>query len=109
MEDPKTVFERVCKELEKGAEIARKEKIRLVLENEHACAVESVAALNAVRPAGLGLNWDPSNGYTTGEHNTFPDGYAKLDKKRIWHMHVKLRPGCHYRPVQVAAGRGGED
>jgi len=93
VEDPKTVFERVCKDLEKGAEIARKEKIRLVLENEHACNVatarESVAALNAVRSAGLGLNWDPGNAYAAGEHNTFPDGYAKLDKKRIWHMHVK--------------------
>lgn len=112
VEDPKTVFERVRKDLEKSAEIARKEKIRLVPENEHACNVatarESVAALNAVRSAGLGLNWDPGNAYAGGEHDTFPEGYAMLDKKRIWHMHVKdcdQDAAGKYRWLPAGAGK----
>jgi L-ribulose-5-phosphate 3-epimerase len=91
--DPKTVFDRVAKELDKTAEIARKENIRLVLENEFSCnvatGVESAAMLKAVKSPALGLNWDPGNAYAAGEKKPYPDGYDPLDKKRIWHMHLK--------------------
>jgi sugar phosphate isomerase/epimerase len=91
--DPQAIFDRVAKELEKAAAIAQREGIRLVLENEPACnvatAVESVAMLKAVKSPALGLNWDPGNAYMIGEQTPFPDGYAMLDKKRIWHMHLK--------------------
>lgn len=90
--EPKTVFDRVAKELEKTAEIARREGIRLVLENEFSCNVatgaESAAMLDAVKASALGLNWDSGNAYAAGE-TPFPDGYEPLDKKRIWHMHLK--------------------
>ncbi|HXX99545.1 MAG TPA: sugar phosphate isomerase/epimerase family protein [Candidatus Limnocylindrales bacterium] len=90
--DPKSVFERVAKELEKTAAIAQREGIRLVLENEFSCnvatGVESAALLDAVKSPALGLNWDPGNAYAAGE-TPFPDGYAPIDKKRIWHMHLK--------------------
>jgi len=86
--------------------------MRLVLENEHACNVatarESVAALNAVRSAGLGLNWDPGNAFAGGEHDTYPTGYAMLDKKRIWHMHVKdcdQDAAGKYRWLPAGAGK----
>lgn len=112
VEKPETVFERVCKELEKGATIAAKEKMRLVLENEGACNVgtarESVALLNAVRSPGLGLNWDPGNAYGLGEHDTYPEGYGMLDKKRIWHMHVKdceALPDGRHKWLPVGAGK----
>jgi sugar phosphate isomerase/epimerase len=36
----------------------------------------------------LGANWDVGNGYIQGEVS-YPDGYNALDKKRIWHMHLK--------------------
>ncbi len=91
--DPKTVFDRVAKELDKTAEIAKKENIRLVLENEFSCnvatGVESAAMLKAVKSPALGLNWDAGNAYDAGEKKPYPDGYDPLDKKRIWHMHLK--------------------
>ena len=105
VEDPKTVFERVAKELDRTAEIAKREGIRLVLENEFACNVatgaESAAMLNAVKAPPLGLNWDPGHAYAAGELRPFPDGYAPLDKKRLWHMHLKDAEGTgtNWRPI----------
>jgi len=103
--DPDAVFERVAKELDKAAEIANREGIRLVLENEFACNVatgeESAAMLNAVKAPALGLNWDPANAYAAGEFRPFPDGYGLLDKKRIWHVHLKdvQGTGANWRPI----------
>jgi sugar phosphate isomerase/epimerase len=92
VEEPKSVFDRVAKELEATAAIAKREGIRLVLENEFTCNVatgaESATMLNAVRSPALGLNWDPGNAFEAGEM-PFPNGYEALDKKRIWHMHLK--------------------
>jgi sugar phosphate isomerase/epimerase len=90
--EPKTVFDRVARELEKTAEIAKSEGVRLVLENEFSCNVatgaESAAMLNAVKSPAVGLNWDSGNAFDAGE-TPFPNGYEPLDKKRIWHMHLK--------------------
>jgi sugar phosphate isomerase/epimerase len=90
--EPKTVFDRVAKELEKTAEIAERKGIRLVLENEFSCNVatgsESAAMLQAVKSPALGLNWDPGNAFAA-EETPYPDGYTPLDKSRIWHMHLK--------------------
>lgn len=90
--EPKTVFDRVARELEKTAGTAKSEGIRLVLENEFSCnvatGVESAAMLNAVVSPALGLNWDSGNAFDAGE-TPFPNGYAPIDKKRIWHMHLK--------------------
>jgi len=105
VDDPKTVFDRVAKELDKTAEIAKREGIRLVLENEFGCNVatgaESAAMLDAVKAPALGLNWDPGNAYAAGERKPFPDGYAPLDKKRLWHMHLKDAEGTGitWRPI----------
>lgn len=95
---PKTVFDRVAKELERTAGIAQREGVRLVLENESSCNVatgaEGAAMLNAVKSPALGMNWDPGNAYDAGE-TPFPNGYDLLDKKRIWHMHLKdAAPGA---------------
>lgn len=92
VDDPKTVFDRVAKELESSAALAHREGIRLALENEFTCnvatGVEGAAMLKAVKSPALGLNWDPGNAFQVGE-TPFPDGYEALDKKRIWHMHLK--------------------
>ena len=92
VEDPKSVFDRVAKELEGTAAIAQREGIRLSLENEFTCNVatgaEGAAMLAAVKSPALGLNWDPGNAFEAGE-TPFPNGYEALDKKRIWHMHLK--------------------
>jgi L-ribulose-5-phosphate 3-epimerase len=91
--EPKTVFDRVALELSKAAAIAQREEIRLVLENEFSCnvatGVEGAAMLQAVKAPSLGLNWDPGNAYAAGELKPYPDGYELLDKKRMWHMHLK--------------------
>ena len=91
--EPKTVFDRVALELSKAAAIAQREEIRLVLENEFSCNVatglEGAAMLKAVKAPSLGLNWDPGNAYAAGELKPYPDGYESLDKKRMWHMHLK--------------------
>ena len=93
VDKPPTVFDRVARELSKAAETAKRENIRLVLENENSCNVatgaEAAAMLHAVKSPALGLNWDPGNAYAAGETRPYPDGYARLDKKRIWHMHLK--------------------
>jgi len=90
--EPKSVFERVAKELGGTANIAEREGIRLLLENEFSCNVatgaEGAAMLEAVNSPALGLNWDPGNAYAAGE-TPYPNGYEALDKKRIWHMHLK--------------------
>jgi len=90
--DPNAVFDRVAKELQKTAETARRESIRLVLENEFSCNVatgaESAAMLKSVTSPFLGLNWDPGNAFAAGEI-PFPNGYDALDKNRMWHMHLK--------------------
>ena len=105
VDDPRTVFERVAKELDRTAEITKREGIRLVLENEFACNVatgaESATMLKAVQAPALGLNWDPGNAYAAGELKPFPDGYAPLDKKRLWHMHLKDAEGtgANWRPI----------
>jgi sugar phosphate isomerase/epimerase len=96
--DPHMVFDRVAKELERTAGIAQREGIRLVLENEFTCNVatgaEGAAMLRAVKSSALGLNWDPGNAYDAGE-TPFPNGYEALDKKRLWHMHLKdAAPGA---------------
>jgi L-ribulose-5-phosphate 3-epimerase len=91
--DPTTVFDRVAKELDRTAAVAKREGIRLVLENEFSCnvatGVEGAAMLKAVTSPALGLNWDPGNAFAAGEKNPYPDGYDTLNKKRIWHIHLK--------------------
>ena len=111
VDDPKTVFDRVAKELEKTAAIAQSEGIRLVLENEFSCNVatgsESAAMLKAVKSPALGLNWDPGNAYDAGETRPYPDGYDQLDKARIWHMHLKdAAPGAKGETEWMPIGGG---
>lgn len=96
--DPHAVFDRVAKELQRTAAIAQREGVRLVLENEFSCNVatgaEAASMLKVVQSPALGANWDPGNAYDAGE-TPFPNGYDVLDKKRIWHMHLKdAAPGA---------------
>ena len=90
--DPERYYPRIAEELIKAAEVAEKAKMRLALEDEGSCNVgsghELAAMLKLVPAANLGANWDVGNGYWHGEVS-YPAGYAALDKKRIWHMHLK--------------------
>jgi sugar phosphate isomerase/epimerase len=90
--DPEAHFSRIAAELAKAAEVARTGGMRLVLEDEGSCNVgcarELAQMLSLVTNVNFGANWDVGNGYWHGEVS-FPTGYALLDKKRIWHMHLK--------------------
>lgn len=90
--DPQAHFPHIAAELAKAAEVARKGGIRLVLEDEGSCNVgcgrELAQMLSLVPNENFGVNWDVGNGYWHDEPS-FPTGYALLDKKRIWHVHLK--------------------
>ena len=92
IEKPAQLFDLVVSDLRKALEKAKKQNIKLVLENEHDCniatAAESVRLLAAIQDPYLGLNWDPGNAYAAGER-PYPDGYNLLPKNRILHMHIK--------------------
>ncbi len=90
--EPDSLSKRIAEELEKAAEVAKRAGTRLVIENEETCNAATGRELFevlAMAPApNLGINWDVGNGYWHGE-SSFPDGYNALDKKRIWHIHLK--------------------
>lgn len=90
--EPEMLSKRIAAELEKAAEVAKSAGMRLVIENEETCNAatgrELAEILTMVPAPNLGINWDVGNGYWHGE-SSFPDGYNALDKKRIWHIHLK--------------------
>lgn len=83
---------RIADELRKATDVASRRGMRLVIENEEICNAATgheLSKILAMVPASnLGANWDVGNGYIQGEVS-YPDGYRFLDKKRIWHMHLK--------------------
>ncbi len=90
--EPERLAKRIAEELEKAAEVAKRVGMRLVIENEETCNAATGSELGKIltmAPArNLGINWDVGNGYWHAE-SSFPDGYSVLDKKRIWHIHLK--------------------
>lgn len=76
------------------AEVAGREKVRLLVENEGACTVgnnaELVALLQHIPSPWVGINWDPHNASHANEI-AFPDGYRMLPAQRIWNVQVKAR------------------
>jgi len=78
--------------LREAAAKAGKQKVTLVLENEYACntatGAEAARTLEAVRSPHLKLTWDPGNAAFRGE-KAYPDGYSRLPKNRIGHVHCK--------------------
>ena len=78
--------------LRKAAGDAAKKKMTLLLENEAECntatGAEAARTLHDVQSPNFQLNWDPGNAADGGEI-AFPDGFQKLPKERIGHMHCK--------------------
>jgi sugar phosphate isomerase/epimerase len=112
--EPATLSHRIAAELEKAVGVANQCGMRLVIENEEACNAATgheLSAILAMVPASnLGANWDVGNGYMQGEIS-YPDGYRVLDKKRIWHMHLKsmtCQPGLK-ACSEAIAGQGQVD
>jgi sugar phosphate isomerase/epimerase len=85
--------EAIDEKLRSAAEIADKQDILLVLENEYACNTgtgrEAARTMNAIQSPHFVLNWDPCNAVMRGELDAFPTAWDLLPKDRIHHCHVK--------------------
>ena len=92
LDDPKPFRDAMDSKLRETAAQVASKKITLLLENEFACntatGAEAVRTLQAVQSPNFKLNWDPGNAAYRGEI-AFPDGFAKIPKERIGHMHCK--------------------
>ncbi len=83
----------IDEKLRSTAELAGKQGILLVLENEFACNTatgrEAARTMNAIQTPHLALNWDPANAVMRGELDAFPTGWEGIPKNRIHHCHCK--------------------
>jgi sugar phosphate isomerase/epimerase len=92
LEDAKPFRAAMDDKLRETAAAVAPKGITLLLENEFACNTatgeESGRTLQAVQAPNFKLNWDPGNAAYRGE-KAYPDGFAKVPKDRIGHMHCK--------------------
>ncbi|MBL8294791.1 MAG: sugar phosphate isomerase/epimerase [Bryobacterales bacterium] len=100
--EPRQTYPAVIEALNWLSEKAAARGLVIGLENEHACNISTAAdaaeILAAVQHPNLQLVWDPANALCSGE-NPFPEGYSKLPKNRIVHVHTK---DCHiegHKPI----------
>lgn len=91
VKEPEKAYPYVRDRLAKAAELAGKNKIVLVLENEHSCNVgtgkELGRILRDINSPHLRGNWDPGNAVMLDEV-PYPDGYDAV-RGLFAHMHVK--------------------
>ncbi len=89
--DPEKAYPYVRERLVKAADLAGKNGILLVLENEHECNIgtgkELGRVLRDINSPHLRGNWDPGNAAMLNEV-PYPDGYRAV-KGLFAHMHVK--------------------
>src|SRR5262252_4280188 len=92
LESDKPYRDAMDAKLREFSDKAAKNNIILILENEYECnsgtGAEAARTLAAVPNKNFMINWDPGNAAALGE-TAFPDGYAKVPKERIGHMHLK--------------------
>jgi sugar phosphate isomerase/epimerase len=94
VQDPAALMPRIADIIGEMGEVAAREKIHLLVENEVSCNVATcseLAELMRLLPSrSIGINWDPLNG-THFKENPMPDGYSKLPRKRIGNVQIKGR------------------
>lgn len=92
VKEPLALLPRIADILGEMVEIAAREKIRLLVENEASCNIATcteLAEMMRLLPSPwIGINWDPLNGVRFKEA-PIPDGYAKLPKERIGNVQIK--------------------
>lgn len=93
LDDVKPFRSSINNKLSEAADLAGKQGILLVLENEFACNTatgrEAAATLAGIPSRHLALNWDPGNAVMRGELDAFAGGWDALPKDRIHHCHCK--------------------
>jgi L-ribulose-5-phosphate 3-epimerase len=92
--EPEKLFPRIADILGEMGELARREGVRLLIENEASCNVgtcaEMAGLIRLLPEQTFGLNWDANNGQSLLER-PYPDGYARLPKDRVWNVHMHGR------------------
>jgi len=92
LEDQAPYRSAIDAKLREAAVKAKARGLTLVVENEQSCntatGAEAARLLAAVPEPALELNWDPGNA-TTRDEVAYPEGYSKLPKQRIGHVHCK--------------------
>jgi L-ribulose-5-phosphate 3-epimerase len=107
--DPEKAYPHVRDRLAHAAELASKNQILLVLENEHTCNVgtgrEAGKLLAEINSPHLKANWDPGNAAMLGE-TPYPDGYEAV-RGHMGHMHIKdVRKGAAGKLQWAPVGGG---
>jgi sugar phosphate isomerase/epimerase len=91
IQEPETLFPRIAEVIGAMGEVAQKEKVHLLIENEGsqnvATSVELEKIMKLIPNRYIGLNWDPHNAY--GKETSYPDGYNALPKDRILNIQIK--------------------
>jgi L-ribulose-5-phosphate 3-epimerase len=90
---PTATYPRVASLIGEMAEVAKKEGVHLLLENEESCNVattQEAVELLKLLPTSVGLNWDPGNTLEFGE-KPFPESYRLLPKDRLMNVQIKAR------------------
>jgi sugar phosphate isomerase/epimerase len=109
---PDACFDRVVAALRNLADQAAERGIVIGLENEHACNIgtgaEAGRLLAALDHPALKVIWDPANAFVLGE-TPYPDGYSRLPRERIVHVHAKDCVLVDNRPLWGPIGEMGLD
>jgi sugar phosphate isomerase/epimerase len=99
---PENIMNRILDELQKAIDVAKKEDVTLLVENEYDCNVgtakETSTLFRAISDKRLMHNWDPCNGYEMKDE-PFPKGWHQLDHSRISHIHLKDALGGDWKPI----------
>jgi sugar phosphate isomerase/epimerase len=70
-------------------------------------ARQAADLLKNVKEANVGITWDPNNAaQQTSAEPPFPEGYAMLDKARIFHVHLRDYKHEGGKVVWAAVGEG---
>jgi sugar phosphate isomerase/epimerase len=93
LDDVKPYRAAINEHLGQAADVAAKQQVMLVLENEFECNTatgrEAGETLSAIPNSNLALNWDTGNAVMRGALDAFPNGWNAIPKQRLHHCRVK--------------------
>jgi sugar phosphate isomerase/epimerase len=91
IQEPESLYPRIAEVVGAMGEVAQKEKVHMLIENEGsqnvALSVELQKIMKLIPNKYVGYNWDPHNAY--GKETSYPDGYDALPKDRMLNLQIK--------------------